>query len=205
MKLKVNKLKGSGDASIAVNETVFGAEFKEALVHQVVTSYLAAARSGCQKQKTRSEVSGGGKKPWRQKGTGRARSGTSSSPIWTGGGVTFAAAPRSYKQKVNKKMYRGAVRSILSKLVEEGLLVVVDKFEMKQPKTKDMKELLKKLDAEKALIVCEEVDQNLFLSARNLVGVNMIDVHSVDPYNLVNNAKVVMTEGAVKKIEEMYA
>lgn len=190
--------------SVAVSDATFSREYNEALVHQVVTAYMAGGRQGTVAQKTRSEVSGGGRKPWRQKGSGRARSGTIRSPIWTGGGVTFAAKPRSYEQKVNRKMYRAAMQVILSELVRQERLVVVGEMTAATPKTK---ELVAKLEAEglgsNALIVSEEVEQNLYLASRNLPKVDVLDVASVDPVSLVGHEKVVVTVAALKKIEEM--
>ncbi len=191
--------------TVDVSEVAFGKEFNEPLVHQVVTAFLAGARQGTKAQKTRSEVSGGGKKPWRQKGTGRARAGTIRSPIWRSGGVTFAASPRDHDQKVNRKMYRGAMRCILSELVRQDRLVVVDSLSIEQPKTKALVAKLKDLNAEKALIVCESVDQNLYLSARNLPHVDVTDVQAADPVSLVAHEKVVVTVEALKKFEEMLA
>ncbi|WP_333706223.1 50S ribosomal protein L4 [Vibrio hepatarius] len=190
--------------SVAVSDATFSREYNEALVHQVVTAYMAGGRQGTVAQKTRSEVSGGGRKPWRQKGSGRARSGTIRSPIWTGGGVTFAAKPRSYEQKVNRKMYRAAMQVILSELVRQERLVVVGEMTAATPKTK---ELVAKLESEglgnNALIVSEEVEQNLYLASRNLPKVEVLDVASVDPVSLVGHEKVVVTVAALKKIEEM--
>jgi large subunit ribosomal protein L4 len=191
--------------TVDVSEVAFGKEFNEPLVHQVVTAFLAGARQGSKAQKTRSEVSGGGKKPWRQKGTGRARAGTIRSPIWRSGGVTFAASPRDYQQKVNRKMYRGAMRCILSELVRQDRLVVVDALTVEQPKTKALVTKLKELGAEKALIVCGSVDENLYLSARNLPHVDVTDVQAADPVSLVAHEKVVVTVEALKKFEEMLA
>lgn len=197
----------SGNASkktVEVSEA-FAQEFNESLVHQVVTAYLAAARSGTKAQKTRAEVRGGGAKPWRQKGTGRARAGTIRSPLWRGGGTTFAASPRDYTQKVNRKMYRGALRSILSELNRQERLVVLDKFEVEQPKTRELAEKLKGLGLGKVLIVTDEVSENLFLSARNLRDVGICAADQIDPVSLVHFEKVLLTVPAVKKIEEMLA
>lgn len=197
----------SGNASkktVEVSEA-FAQEFNESLVHQVVTAYLAAARSGTKAQKTRAEVRGGGAKPWRQKGTGRARAGTIRSPLWRGGGTTFAASPRDYSQKVNRKMYRGALRSILSELNRQERLVVLDKFEVEQPKTRELAEKLKGLGLGKVLIVTDEVSENLFLSARNLRDVGICAADQIDPVSLVHFEKVLLTVPAVKKIEEMLA
>ncbi len=196
------ELNVQGGASLQVSDAVFGAEFKEPLVHQVVTAYLAGARAGTKAQKNRSAVSGGGKKPWRQKGTGRARAGTIRSPLWRGGGVTFAAQPRSYAQKVNKKMYRGALRSILSELVRQDRLVVVDEFSVDAPKTKGLVAKLDELGLSDVLIVTESLDENLYLAARNLHRVDVRDSDQLDPVSLVGFEKVLITTEALKKVEE---
>lgn len=192
----------SGGA-IKVSEVAFGREFNESLVHQVVVAYLAAARAGTRAQKNRSAVSGGGKKPWRQKGTGRARAGTIRSPLWRKGGVTFAAQPQDYTQKVNRKMYRGAIQSILSELVRQERLIVVEDFSVSAPKTKELVAKLKDLDTKEALIVTDSVDENLFLASRNLHKVDVRDVNALDPVSLIGFDKVIMTVPAVKKVEEM--
>lgn len=192
-------------SALEVSETTFGREFNEALVHQVVVAYAAGARQGTRAQLTRSEVSGGGKKPWRQKGTGRARAGTIRSPIWRGGGVTFAAKPQDHSQKVNRKMYRGAIQSILSELVRQDRLVVVEKFGVDAPKTKELLTKLQALDLKDVLIVTPEVEENLFLAARNLYKVDVRDVTGIDPVSLIAFDKVLMTADAVKQIEEMLA
>ncbi len=194
-----------GADALTVSETTFGREFNEALVHQVVVAYAAGARQGTRAQKTRSEVSGGGAKPWRQKGTGRARAGTIRSPIWRTGGVTFAAKPQDHSQKVNKKMYRGAMKSILSELVRQERLIVVDNFSVEAPKTKELVAKLKELELTDALIVTSEVDENLFLAARNLYKVDARDVAGIDPVSLIAFDRVVMTAEAVKQVEEMLA
>ncbi len=190
---------------VDVSDTAFGREFNEALVHQVVTSYMAAARQGTKAQKTRSEVSGGGRKPFRQKGTGRARAGTIRSPIWRGGGVTFAAKPRDHSKKVNKKMYHGAMQAILSELVRQERLVVVEDFAIDAPKTKVFSAKLKELELNNVLIVVEEVDDNLYLGCRNIHNVDVIDVQGVNPVNLIGFKKVLFTVGALKKAEELFA
>lgn len=192
-------------SALEVSDATFGREFNEALVHQVVVAYAAGARQGTRAQKTRSDVRGGGKKPWRQKGTGRARSGTIRSPIWVGGGVTFAARPQDHSQKVNKKMYRGAVKSILSELVRQDRLIVVENFAVEAPKTKELKAKLKDLDLKDVLIITEELDENLFLAARNLYKVDVRDVQGIDPVSLIAFDKVLVTAEAVKKIEESLA
>jgi len=195
----------TGGASLQVSDTVFGADFKEALVHQVVTAYMAAARSGTKAQKNRSAVSGGGIKPFRQKGTGRARQGTIRSPIMRKGGVTFAAQPRSYAQKVNKKMYRGALRSILSELLRQERLVVVDGFAVEAPKTKELVGKLKELGMDDVLVITAQADENLLLAARNLYHVDVRDTEQLDPVSLVGYEKVLMTTEALKNIEEQLA
>ena len=194
------KLHGSG--SVKVSDETFGQEYKEALVHQVVTACLAGARAGTAQQKSRSDVSGGGIKPWRQKGTGRARAGTIRSPIWTGGGATFASRPRDYTQKINRKMYRAAMRSILSELVRQERLVAVESIGVDAPKTKELAGKLAELGLDKVLIVTDTADDNLYLAARNLPGVAVCDVASADPVSLVGFDKVLMTTAALGKIEE---
>ena len=189
--------------ALEVSEATFGLEFNEALVHQVVVAYAAGARQGTRAQKTRSEVSGGGAKPWRQKGTGRARAGTTRGPIWRSGAVTFAAKPQDHSQKVNRKMYRGAIKSILSELVRQDRLVVVENFTVETPKTKELVAKLNGLELKDVLIVTPDVDENLFLSARNLYKVDVRDVDGIDPVSLVGFEKVLMTASAVKQIEEM--
>lgn len=192
-------------SALEVSDATFGREFNEALVHQVVVAYAAGARQGTRAQKNRSDVRGGGKKPWRQKGTGRARAGTIRSPIWVGGGVTFAARPQDHSQKVNKKMYRGAVKSILSELVRQDRLIVVENFSVSAPKTKELKAKLKEMELKDVLIITEELDENLFLAARNLYKVDVRDVQGIDPVSLIAFDKVVVTADAVKKIEENLA
>ena len=194
------QLQGSG--SVKVSDETFGQEFKESLIHQVVTACLAGARAGTAQQKSRSQVSGGGIKPWRQKGTGRARSGTIRSPIWVGGGTTFAARPRDYTQKINRKMYRAAMRSILSELVRQERLVAIDTFGVDAPKTKQLAGKLAELGLSNVLIVTDEADDNLYLAARNLPKVAVCDAASADPVSLVGFDKILMTKGAVEKIEE---
>jgi large subunit ribosomal protein L4 len=190
---------------VDVSDTAFGREFNEALVHQVVVSYMAGARQGTKAQKTRSEVNGGGRKPFRQKGTGRARAGTIRSPIWRGGGVTFAAKPMDHSKKVNKKMYHGAMQAILSELVRQERLVVVEDFTIDAPKTKVFSAKLKELELTNVLIVVEEVDDNLYLGCRNIHDVDVIDVQGVNPVNLIGFKKVLFTVGALKKAEELFA
>jgi large subunit ribosomal protein L4 len=194
-----------GGAAVSVSDVVFGADYKEGLIHQVVTAYMNAARSGTKKQKTRSEVAGGGAKPWRQKGTGRARAGTIRSPIFRTGGVTFAARPRNYEQKVNRKMYRGALRSILSELVRQERLIVVESFGVDAPKTKELVGKLNDLGVTEALIVTEQFDENLMLASRNLYHVGATSVAEVGPVSLIGFDKVVITSGALKALEEKLA
>jgi large subunit ribosomal protein L4 len=192
----------AGGNAIEVSNATFGRDFSEALVHQVVTAYLAGGRAGTKAQKTRAEVSGGGKRPWRQKGTGRARAGSIRSPLWRGGGRTFAARPQDHSQKVNRKMYRGALQAILSELVRQERLIVLDEFELSTPKTSEMLKKLNELGFEKGLIVTPEVNGNLFLATRNIPNVYALDVAGLDPVSLVAADKVIMTVEAVKKIEE---
>lgn len=192
----------SGGNAIEVSNNTFGRDFSEALVHQVVNAYLAGGRAGTKAQKNRSDVRGGGKKPWRQKGTGRARAGTIRSPLWRGGGRTFAARPQDHSQKVNRKMYRGALQAILSELVRQERLLVLDGLELKVPKTSELLKKLAQLGFEKGLIVTAEVDGNLFLATRNIPNVYALDVMGLDPVSLVAADKVIMTVDAVKKIEE---
>jgi large subunit ribosomal protein L4 len=192
----------TGGKDIKVSEATFGREFSEALVHQVVTAYLAGARAGTKAQKNRSAVSGGGAKPWRQKGTGRARAGTIRSPIWRSGGKTFAATPRDHSQKVNRKMYRGAMQAILSELLRQDRLIVVKDLDLAEPKTKGLIDDLAKLGFEKGLIVTSDANANVYLASRNIPGVYTIDVAGLDPVSLVAADKVVLTVDAVEKIEE---
>ena len=196
------KLKMQGSGTVDVAESAFGAEFNAALVHQVVTAYLAGSRAGTKAQKNRSQASGGGAKPWRQKGTGRARAGTIRSPIWVGGGRTFAARPRDYSQKVNKKMYRAALRSVFSELVRQDRLVITDSITMEAPKTKELAEKLKKLNLDNVLIVNEAFDEKVYLSARNLPDVGICDAAAIDPVVLMRFEKVLITLPALKLIEE---
>jgi large subunit ribosomal protein L4 len=204
MELNVIELgKKKGGRSIQVSDTTFAREYNEALVHQVVVAYQAAGRAGTRAQKTRSEVSGGGAKPWNQKGSGRARAGSSRSPIWRTGGVTFAARPQDHSQKVNKKMYQGALRCILSELIRQDRLVVIESFSVDVPKTRGLLEKLKQLDLKQVLILTEQVSENLYLAARNLHLVDVRDVIGVDPVSLVGSKKVLITEPALKQFEEM--
>lgn len=195
---------GKKTKNIEVAENVFSCPFNEPLIHQVVTAYLSAARAGTKAQKNRAAVSGGGSKPWKQKGTGRARAGTTRGPIWRKGGVAFAAQPRSYEQKVNKKMYRGAVRSIISELIRMDRWLVVESLVVESPKTKDFIKQLTTLNInEKVLIITEAVEENLYLAARNLGHVDVIDVAAVDPASLVGSEKVLITVAALKQLEEL--
>jgi len=196
------KLKMQGSGTVDVAERAFGADFNEALVHQVVTAFLAGARAGTKAQKNRARVRGGGAKPYRQKGTGRARAGTIRSPIWVGGGRTFAARPRKFDQKVNKKMYRGALRSVLSELVRQDRLIVTESVSLKAPKTKELADMLKKLGLDNVLIVNEAFDETVFLAARNLRDVGICDAASIDPVVLLRFEKVLITLPALKLIEE---
>jgi large subunit ribosomal protein L4 len=201
MKLKLHGAGGRG-AALELSDNAFGQAFNGPLVHQVVTAYLARRRSGSKAQKSRSTARGGGTKPWRQKGTGRARAGTIRSPIWVGGGRAFAAQPRDYSQKVNKKMYRAAMRSVLSELVRQERLVLAKSFELGEPRTKLMVERLKKFDVDDVLIVIDKFDENVFLAARNLPKVSVLEASAVDPVNLIRHENVLMTVDAIKRVEE---
>jgi large subunit ribosomal protein L4 len=197
--------KGVSDRAVELSESTFGRQFNEALVHQVVVAYMAGARQGTRAQKTRSEVNGGGRKPYRQKGTGRARAGTIRSPIWRGGGVTFANKTQDFSQKVNRKMYRGAMQSILSELIRQDRMLVTEDFAVDSPKTKQVQSLLNEFALDNVLIVVEDVDDNLYLGTRNLRNVDVIDVQGVNPVNLIGFDKVLFTVGALKKAEELLA
>jgi large subunit ribosomal protein L4 len=198
MKLAVQ----GGAAGLEVSEQNFGAPFNEALVHQVLTAYRAAGRAGTKAQKTRAEVRGGGAKPWNQKGTGQARAGTTRGPIWVGGGRAFAAKPRSFGQKVNRKMYRAALRGILSQLVREDRLVVVDALSLPQPRTRDLVGKLKGLSLDDVLILVDQHDEKLLLAARNIPRVEVMAVQEVNPLSLIRRQKVLATSAAVRSIEE---
>ena len=195
--------KKTGKEKISLSDESFGKAYNEPLVHQSVVSYMAGARQGSVKQKTRSEVRGGGRKPWRQKGSGRARAGTTSSPIWRSGGVTFAARPRDHSKKLNKKMYRGAMQCILSELIRQGRLLVVNEFSVETNKTKALVAQLKEYELDNVLIVSEQVEKNLYLAARNLPKVDVLDVAGIDPVSLIGFEKVLITVSALKKVEEM--
>ena len=204
MDLNIKSLAGQEAGSVGVAEGVFAADYNEALIHQVVVAYMAGARQGTKAQKTRSEVSGGGAKPWRQKGTGRARAGTIRSPIFRKGGVTFAAKPKSYKQKVNRKMYSGAVKSILSELLRSGRMTIVEELRLETPKTKEFKSVIDSLGVKDVLFVVgvEEFSENLYLSSRNLKNVAVCDSVEINPVSLVCFENVVFTKKAIKEIEE---
>jgi len=196
---------GGSQGTVEVSENAFAREFNEALVHQVVTAYMSGGRQGTRAQKTRAEVRGGGRKPWRQKGTGRARAGTIRSPIWRSGGRAFAAKPQDHSQKVNRKMYRGALRCILSELIRQDRLVVTESFTVDTPKTKTLLEKLKSLNLSRPLIITEAPDENLYLSSRNVRGIDVCDIDAVDPVTLVSHEQVLITVTALKKIEESLA
>ena len=200
--MKIELLSSTKNQDINISENAFSKDFNEALVHQAVVSFLAGSRQGTSKQKTRSEVRGGGKKPYRQKGTGRARAGTIRSPLWRGGGITFAATPRDYSKKINKKMYRAAIRSIFSELLRQGRLVAIEKPVLEKPKTKEIANFLKEFSLSKVLIITDELDVNLYLSARNIPNVDIITVREINPVNLLKAQKVAVTADAFKKIEE---
>jgi large subunit ribosomal protein L4 len=193
----------TGKEKISLSDATFNKEFNEPLVHQTVVTFLAGARQGTAQQKNKSDVRGGGRKPFRQKGTGRARAGSIRSPLWRGGGTTFAARPRDYSKKLNKKMYRGAMQCILSELIRQGRLLVVDDFAVDNHKTKSLLAKLKEFNLDNVLIVADEVAENLYLAARNLHKVDVLDVAGLDPVSLIGFEKVLMTVPAVKKVEEM--
>ena len=203
MELSVVKTGSAEAGTVSVSDAAFAREYNEELVHQVVTAYMAGARQGTRAQKNRAAVRGGGKKPWRQKGTGRARAGTIRSPIWRSGGVTFAAQPQDHSQKVNRKMYRAALRSIMSELARQDRLVVVESLDLEAPKTKLLVEQLGAYGVDNVLIVSTEVGENLYLAARNLHKVDVRDVDGIDPVSLIGHEKVMVTVDAVKKFEEM--
>ena len=200
--MNLNVMTASGSATpFEVSEDTFARDFNETLVHQVVVAYMAAGRQGTKAQKTRAEVRGGGRKPWKQKGSGRARAGTIRSPLWRGGGRVFAAVPRNYEQKVNRKMYRAAMQCILSELVRQDRLLIVEDFTIAQPKTQDLCKKLASLNLSNVLILTETVDPALYLSSRNLYRVDVVDVEAVDPVSLISHDKVVATAGALKRLE----
>ena len=197
--------KDSTSEKISLSDEAFGRDFNEPLVHQTVVTFLAGSRQGSVKQKNRSEVRGGGRKPWRQKGTGRARAGTIRSPIWRSGGVTFAARPRDYSKKLNRKMYRGAMQCILSELIRQDRLTVVNEFSVESHKTKELIAKLREFDLSNVLIVTDQVERNLYLAARNLHRVNVLDSSGLDPVSLIDFENVLITVAALKKLEEMLA
>lgn len=205
MELNLATLEGGSAGKLQVSEVTFGREFNEDLVHQAVTAYLSGGRQGSRAQKTRSEVSGGGRKPWKQKGSGRARAGSTRSPIWRTGGVTFAARPQDHSQKLNRKMYRAAIQSILSELARQDRLVVVESFDVAEPKTKLLKQQLATLNLDSVLIISDDISDNLYLSSRNLPYVELRDVNGADPVSLVRFEKVLITVPAIKKFEEVLA
>ena len=203
MKVKVLNLKTNKSTSQEVSDDVFNRDYNESLVHQITTAFLAGGRSGSKAQKNRSEARGGGKKPWKQKGTGRARAGTTRSPIWRSGGVTFAAQPRNFTQKINKKMYKGAISVIFSELLRTERLKFVSEFDASEPKTKKITSLMESLKVKDALLLTDELDENLYLSSRNLYHVGVCDTQSIDPVSLIGYENVVMTKAALKKVEAM--
>ena len=200
--MKIELLSNTKNKDISISNDVFSKEFNESLIHQAVVSFMAASRQGSAKQKNRSEVRGGGKKPYRQKGTGRARAGTIRSPLWRGGGVTFAARPRDYSKKLNKKMYRAAIKSIFTELVRQNRLVAIEKPVLEKPKTKEIASFLNEFSLSKVLIIIDELDMNLYLSARNIPNVDVITVREINPVNLLKPQKVAVTSEALKQIEE---
>ena len=200
--MKIELLSNTKNKDISISNDVFSKEFNESLIHQAVVSFLSSSRQGSAKQKNRSEVRGGGKKPYRQKGTGRARAGTIRSPLWRGGGVTFASRPRDFSKKINKKMYRAAIKSIFSELVRQNRLVAIEKPVLKKPKTKEIANFLNEFSLSKVLIITDELDMNLYLSARNIPNVDVITVREINPINLLKPQKVAVTGEALKQIEE---
>ncbi|MEM7468498.1 MAG: 50S ribosomal protein L4 [Pseudomonadota bacterium] len=203
MELQIQSFEsGSSAGNMTLSDAVFACDYNEPLIHQVVTAHLAGARSGTKKQKSRSDVRGGGEKPWRQKGLGRARSGTNSSPIWRSGGATFAARPRDYSQKVNRKMYRAAITSILSELVRQERLLIVDDVALNEAKTKQLVTNLKNLNVENVLLVTEEINENVFLASRNLHKVGVVDVETIDPTLLIGFDHIVISKEAMTRLEE---
>jgi large subunit ribosomal protein L4 len=201
MKLKLIN-KGAEASDLQVSDATFGREFNPALVHQIVTAYFAAGRAGTKRQKSRAEVRGGGIKPWRQKGTGRARAGSIRSPIWVGGGRAFAARPRDYSQKVNRKMYRGAMQSMLSELARQDRLIVIESIEIDAPKTKTLVAKLKELNFERGLILLEGYDEKVELAARNVPYLEVLPASALDPVSLARHDRVLATVAAIKQLEE---
>ena len=203
MELQVQSFNGGNSSgNVSLSDEIFAREYNEPLIHQVITAYLAGARRGSKAQKNRSDVRGGGEKPWRQKGLGRARAGTNTSPIWRSGGATFAARPRDFSQKVNRKMYRAAMASILSELVRQDRLVVVDACDLAEPKTKSLVKTLTDLNVSNALLIADEISENVYLASRNLHKVGVIDVATIDPALLLSYEHIVVTQSAMAKIEE---
>lgn len=200
--MKIELLSNTKNKDISISNEVFSKEFNESLIHQAVISFMSTSRQGSSKQKNRSEVRGGGKKPYRQKGTGRARAGTIRSPLWRGGGVTFASRPRDFSKKINKKMYRAAIKSIFSELVRQNRLVAIEKPVLKKPKTKEIASFLNEFSLSKVLIITDQLDMNLYLSARNIPNVDVITVREINPVNLLKPQKVAVTGEALKQIEE---
>ncbi|MBL33231.1 MAG: 50S ribosomal protein L4 [Gammaproteobacteria bacterium] len=200
--MKIEFLSNTNTKDISISNEVFSKEFNESLIHQALVSFMAVSRQGSSKQKNRSEVRGGGKKPYRQKGTGRARAGTIRSPLWRGGGVTFASRPKNFNKKINKKMYRAAIKSIFSELVRQNRLVAIEKPVLSKPKTKDIANFLNQFSLSKVLIITEELDMNLYLSARNIPNVDVITYREINPVNLLKPQKVAVTSKALKHIEE---
>ena len=200
--MKIEFLSNTNTKDISISNEVFSKEFNESLIHQALVSFMAVSRQGSSKQKNRSEVRGGGKKPYRQKGTGRARAGTIRSPLWRGGGVTFASRPKNFNKKINKKMYRAAIKSIFSELVRQNRLVAIEKPVLSKPKTKDIANFLNQFSLSKVLIITEELDMNLYLSARNIPNVDVITFREINPVNLLKPQKVAVTSKALKHIEE---
>jgi large subunit ribosomal protein L4 len=205
MELKVINEQGQNASTLSASDSLFGREFNEALVHQIVTAYQANARQGTRAQKGRSDVSKSGKKPWRQKGTGRARAGAASSPLWRGGGRIFPNLPdENFSHKVNRKMYRAGISAILSQLAREDRLAVVESFSLDAPKTKLLAEKLRAMGMDSALVITDSLDQNLYLSARNLANVKVVDVNHADPVSLIRFERVLVTRSAIARLEESY-
>ena len=205
MDITLHKAGKKKSEKISVSDAVFAAAYNEPLIHQVLTAYMAGSRAGTKAQKTRADVRGGGRKPWKQKGLGRARAGTIRSPLWRGGGITFAARPRSFEKKVNKKMYQGAMRSIFSELVRQERLQCIDVFKLDEPKTKAAIEFLSRLGLREVLIITDEVNENLYLSTRNLPSVDVIDTNEINPYSLIGFENVLMTQAAIQRVEAWLA
>ena len=200
--MKIELLSNTKNKDVSISNDAFNKEFNESLIHQAVVSFMAASRQGSAKQKNRSEVRGGGKKPYRQKGTGRARAGTIRSPLWRGGGITFASRPRDFSKKINKKMYRAAIKSIFSELVRQNRLVAIEKPILEKPKTKEIASFINEFSLSKVLIIIDELDMNLYLSTRNIPNVDVITVREINPVNLLKANKVAVTADAFKQIEE---